>query len=39
MSVIAYEYSEFEGVYNQMVKVPELQKIVMNNDAYLTKTI
>ena len=32
MSVIAYEYSEFEGVYNQMVKVPELQKIVMNND-------
>ena len=32
MSVIAYEYSEFEGVYNEMVKVPELQKIVMNND-------
>ena len=32
MSVILYEYKEFEGVYNELVKIPELEKVVMNND-------
>ena len=32
MSVILYEYREFEGVYNQLVKIPKLKDVVMNNN-------
>ena len=31
MSVILYEYKEFEGVANALVKMPELEQVVMNN--------
>ena len=32
MSVILYEYREFEGVYNQLLKIPKLKDVVMNNN-------
>lgn len=31
MSVILYEYKEFEGVADALVKIPELEQVVMNN--------
>ena len=36
MSVILYEYKEFEGVYDELVNIPKLENIVMNN-TYVKK--
>jgi hypothetical protein len=36
MSVIAYEYNEFEGVANSLKEMPSLKEMVMNN-AYVKK--